>query len=1066
MRCCIGVIRSTGLVSPRDNRTCPTRTPEVKRTQVCPLFVFHRSLAPRPPVTRVSQTLKHWGALMRLGLVASLLCLCTVSLCLADPAKAAIRKDLNVPAEDLSPALQQVATTYELQVLYPTQVAKDLKTHGAVGALTSDEALNAVLSGTGLSFKYLDANTVTVFATAAPAGTSTAASQDRTNNTQDNSKEAGKKSSQDFRVAQVDQRKATGDVSVEVPSGQEAKQKAFVVEEVVVTGSRIPTTTKEGPQDVKIYTRENIEQSGQTNVADFLNTLPSIAVASTEVLSQYSFGDTTVQLHGLPAGTTLLLINGRRVETSGTDSTQDFFNLNNIPLAAVDRIEVVADGSSAIYGSDAIAGVVNVILRTNFNGFQVETKNGHARGIDEWDTSLTWGKRWDVGSISIVGSYQTRGELTTADRSLTASNDYTAYGGPNNNFPECNPGNIFSVTGGNLPGLNAPYAAVPAGYTGKPTIQEFLPTAGRLNQCGLFTGVSLIPATDRAGVFIQGAFKLTPAVELFTELLYSHVQQYQYSVYQGLFGQQGFQQFTVSAANPYNPFGTTVGVADLFTSLPRVGTFATTEFFRPLVGARGGFWNSWNWEISAWQSEDSTRDPEQLQNANNTAIQNALNSPDPATALNPFIAGAPGSYAELSSFFSPGLITYKGTQQAINAFMHGPTFRLPSGPIEVLIGSEFNRDKLISDYVSVSFEPPNTRAEYHRDAYALFGEARVPILGNQTNPEGGNRLTVTVAGRHDHYSDFGSKNTPQFGIEWRPFESLLIRGTYAEAFKAPPLPALHAPGNQVPIIVTDPLTGQQPQVTLVTGGNPNLLPETGQSHTVGFVYTSKTIPNLQVSITNWRVTEHATIQSVPSQVLINNESLFPGDVIRNASGVITEVIDEPVNFGTFDVAGLDYHLGYAYDTRFGTLTTFLNATQTYRYLAALTPGGAPVDGVSKAQDTGDWAPRWKGTVAVGWKVGSFTAGVDGRYVGRYQDYDSTREIGNFWLVDVDFGYNIGQAIEADNRWLKGLYLGVGAVNLLDRQPQFSNYYFDYYGYDASQADIRGRFVYAKLGIKW
>src|SRR6202042_3417099 len=130
---------------------------------VCPLFARNRSLAPSPPVVRVSQTLKHWGALMRLGLIASVLCLCTVSLCLADPARAAIRKDLNVPAEDLSPALQTVATTFELQVLYPTQVAKDLKTHGAVGSFTPDDALKTVLSDTGLSYKYLDANTVTVF---------------------------------------------------------------------------------------------------------------------------------------------------------------------------------------------------------------------------------------------------------------------------------------------------------------------------------------------------------------------------------------------------------------------------------------------------------------------------------------------------------------------------------------------------------------------------------------------------------------------------------------------------------------------------------------------------------------------------------------------------------------------------------------------------------------------------------------------------------------------------------------------------------------------------------------
>src|SRR5579863_3104476 len=182
---------------------------------VCPLFAGNRSLAPRLPVIRVSQTLEHWGALMRLGLVASLLCLCTVSLCLADPAKAAIRKDLNVPPEDLSPALQTVATTYELQVLYPTQVAKDLKTHGAIGSFTPDDALKAVLSGTGLSYKYLDAKTVTVFATVAPAGVTAAAGQDQTNTTQDNSKEAGKKSSQEFRVAQVDQGQTSGSPTVE-----------------------------------------------------------------------------------------------------------------------------------------------------------------------------------------------------------------------------------------------------------------------------------------------------------------------------------------------------------------------------------------------------------------------------------------------------------------------------------------------------------------------------------------------------------------------------------------------------------------------------------------------------------------------------------------------------------------------------------------------------------------------------------------------------------------------------------------------------------------------------------
>ncbi|MDE2184699.1 MAG: TonB-dependent receptor, partial [Alphaproteobacteria bacterium] len=761
-------------------------------------------------------------------------------------------------------------------------------------------------------------------------------------------------------------------------------------------------------------------------------------------------------------------LNGRRVETSGAQGFSDFFDLNNIPLAAVDRIEVLANGSSAIYGSDAIAGVVNVILRKDFDGVQASVTYGGASGIDEADANLAWGKEWDKGSVSIIGSYQTRGELTASERSITSSLDFTRFGGPNNNFPECSPGNVYSIDGITpLPGLGiATFAAVPAGFHGTPSIQEFSATAGIQNECNLLASESLIPATRRFGVFAQANYEITPSIELFAELMYSHVQQYNEANYQGLFGEPFFQFFTVSASNPYNPFGTAVGVSDLFTSLPREGTISGTNFVRPLVGARGSFLDSWHWELSAWESADFDKQTNPLLNADNAAIQNALNSSNPATALNPFVAGPSDAQQQqlISSFFTDGHSTYLGREQSINGFVRGPLFSLPSGPVEVVLGGEYDRGTLMQDNIDLYYLPPNSRATYHRDSYALFGEARIPLIANHSDPDAGDVLAVTIAGRHDHFDDFGSADTPQVGAEWRPWDELLVRATYSDAFKAPTLFQLHTPQSaSTGIGVVDPTTGQSVSVTVIGGGNPNLRAETGRSYTYGFVYSSKLIPNLRLSITHWNVDENDSIQNLSPQFIVNNESLFRGDVIRNSAGMITQVNDTFVNFGQIDVAGLDYELSYLYQSEVGDWSPSVDFTQTYQYSAALVPGSAPTQRAGKASDDGAWAPRWKGTVGLGWKLGPFSANLDGRYVGSYQDYDSTRIIGNFWFFDGSLRYAIGKVLSPDNQNTSGVYVQIGGVNLFNELPQFSNYQSDFVGYDPTQADIRGRFLYVQIG---
>jgi hypothetical protein len=171
-----------------------------------------------------------------------------------------------------------------------------------------------------------------------------------------------------------------------------------------------------------------------------------------------------------------------------------------------------------------------------------------------------------------------------------------------------------------------------------------------------------------------------------------------------------------------------------------------------------------------------------------------------------------------------------------------------------------------------------------------------------------------------------------------------------------------------------------------------------------------------------------------------------------------------VNFGELDVEGVDYQLSYRYKTQFGDWTPSVSASETYRYSASLVPGVPATNRLGKASDDRNWAPRWKGTAALDWKLAPCAVHIAGRYVGSYQDYDRTSRIGNFWLVDTNVHYDIGSVLAQRSSVWKGIYLEVGGVNVFNVLPQFSNFEGAVLGYDPTQADIRGRFLYTRLGL--
>lgn len=979
-------------------------------------------------------------------------------------ANAQIRFDL--PAQPLAEALTAVGSLANLNIYYDPPAVKGLRAPAMAAELTPDDAIARLLAGTRLHAVRVNENTVRVVEERLPARAAKTPANDT----------GALYTPASMRLASTNSdTNSKSDNSLEMPvmdsstpnESADMREHKPPPEEIVVTGSRIPQAVIAGPQEIQVFSVERIDQSGQTTIADFLSTLPAVSVNTTE--SPFFFnqrGTTAVQLHGLPLGTTLVLVNGRRVESSGAAAAGDFFDLNSIPVAAVDRLEVLPDGSSAIYGSDAIAGVVNIILKHDFNGLELSAKQGWARNLTDSNANFVWGNRWESASLTIVGSYEKRGGLTAFQRRLTADADYTAFGGPNDDFPTCNPGNVFSVDGNNLPGLNAPYAAVPAGFSGPPSIAEFQGTAGAINQCKLQRAASLIPASQRRGIFLQGSLQLTPSVEMFAEFLYSRVEEDQHLASKFLFGTQGFQSFTVSAVNPYNPFGVPVGIGYAFDTLPPTNQNTDTGYVRPLIGAKFEIGRNWRAEIAAWESKDSSHTLLTRYVENDAAIEAALGSPTAATALNPFVVGSPASESLLKTFWNDALSRFSARKQTVSGFGQGPLVHLPAGSLQVVVGSEYSRDS--QDVDDVDSPPPG---RFSRSTYALFAEARVPIVPNRTDSAAGDILTAHLAYRFDHYSDFGGTTNPQIGLEWRPYASLLLRANYAKSFKAPSLIDLYEPKSAFTEAIVDPSQGQTVPINYLLGGNPRLRPLTGNSRSVGFVYSSRVVPGFEVSIANWRIQENSAIVTLGPQVVVDNPALFPGRIVRDpATGQIISVDTSEVNFGTFAVAGFDYQMSYRLETAAGTFVPSLSATQTYHYTGELVPGAAAVNRAGKANDDGSWAPHWKATVALSWKRGLCAASIDGRYVGRYTDYDplpdgTFQTLGNFWYVDANIHYDLGMHFPARQKWLGGFYIAGGAVNLFNRTPQFSNLQFGFAGYDGTQADIRGRVLYAQVGLR-
>lgn len=1000
----------------------------------------------------------HRQGVLQLG-TCLFLCFGTALAGAAEPPQA-VRYVIEQPSQGLAEALRAIARQTNTSVLFEPGTVAGRVAKPVSGRLSPIEAITAALKGTGLTAEQLVDGAVLVkpgpTSATPPAGSaSSGASLLATSGARSTPSSAA-------LTRDGDGAKAANEPSFH----NDERPRTEELTRVEVTGSRLKRIEAEGPAPVNVYTRQDIERSGQPNLERFLSALTEVSMSSGEGGFAGTLGQGTVQLRGLPLGSTLVLINGRRVQAVGS-SSGNFFNLNLIPMAAVERVEVVPMGSSAVYGGDALAGVVNVILKKSLDGLSVSAKLGSGRSFSDGSVAVAAGRHSAEASYLAMASYSRSSPLSLSDRPFLRDADYRRVGGTDERLDYCAPGTVSSANGTNLPGLNASFAAIPDAKPGQTlSVSDFQSTAGTRNLCNVYAtggGVALVHGFETLGLHALAEHRLAGSWSAFAEGTLAKERMRAEDL--GLL----FTNVLVPATNAFNPFGVDVRVtAALGPENGTQGFSRQTQFTRVLLGLRGELGAGWDAELTGSTVSDRATSQTWNYTRNTPARTAALASASPETALNLFTGGRAASDAVLRGIWSDRLRESSGRKDQLGGHVRGTLVELPAGPVEAIVGAEVAHDRF-----QVTATVGAQSHEYRRSA-AAYGELRAPLLRAGPAGSGGWDLAaLTLAGRRDRYNDFGSASTYQAGLEVRPARTLLIRASSADSFKPPTMPQMNVTEtvfDAASMQLVDPARGGVPITagTVVSSTNQDLGPERGIARSVGAVWEPEGGLGTRLSATHWQVSIRGMIASLRPQSALDYEALFPGFVTRapgvnGQPGVVTSVRYTDVNFGRLDTAGTDVDAAYGWRTAAGRWTVGAGATRTSEYRVLLAPGALVDDRLGRRFDD-FWAPRWKGRLSLGLDTGAWSAGLTSRYLGRYRDSGTkARPLGDYWLHDFGASMNLKKVWPGLVSDVKAATVGLSVANLADRAPQFldSTPYYDY-----TQADWRGRYLSLRVSIDW
>ena len=899
------------------------------------------------------------------------------------------------------------------------------------------------------------------------------------------------------------------------PAAAQSNPAEAKVERVEVTGSSIKRIDAETALPVQVLSRDDIQRSGVSNAEQLLKMVTATSTLGASSVANTGAGGgqggtnsvSLISLRGLGSARTLVLINGRRSAPAGGSSAVD---ISTIPVSAIERVEVLKDGASAVYGSDAVAGVVNFILRRDVKGVELSvtagmpTRSGGGRelkasvfgGFGDFDSD-----RYSVtGGVSLLKVNPIFGSDRSFARNINVENQLdktstTAFPAnirlPNGtlrsaNHPDCG---AFSIVSPLLPGLcrydNAPYIALqPESELANFTLN------GRYNLGGdteVYAETSLTRGktlNTTQHVLINGAALPAghPYIASLTNLIntqYSTLPAAQVTQLRSLVGNAWA---LLPPSSPYYPtaFANANSLQGqplvlLFRSIP-TGVRKTEDIAhntRIVTGLRG---TALGWDYDAGILYGRNKITTNLTQGwtDTTKYLNLLNT----GVINPFgaTASAAALDAAMGSNYNGNLVVTETGVTGVNATASRELFNLPAGVVHLALGGELRKEALDivpSDanrqFLISGFGAPGVPLSARRNVTSAFAEMNLPLLKG---------LEGDVAVRYDKYEKVGSTTNPKASLRWQPLEQVLVRASVGTGFRAPTLVDQYSPeargittnGSRDLVrcpIGTSGLIDCSTQFVTIGGGNPALQPEKSKSTTLGVVY--EPTKDYSIGVDAYRVEVKDVIRTgLTTATILGDPVRYASYIVRgpsdgNASGVgpITGILLSLTNLGKSIVSGIDLDLkGRVMNGEFGKLTLRMNGTYVSKYDQQNLDGSYTSSINNPAASTVGIGVvlRWRHTASATWESGPWLATLAQNYQVGYRDLRTSlqaatvtpRNVGSYQTLDAQAGYT----------GIKDMKFTLGVKNLLDKNPPYTNYGAGFVGsYDLSYTDVRGRFAY-------
>jgi outer membrane receptor protein involved in Fe transport len=816
-------------------------------------------------------------------------------------------------------------------------------------------------------------------------------------------------------------------------------EQAQQLEKFEVTGSRIKRIETETPQPVVRITDMDFKTTGFSTVGDAMRAMPAVSgqsLVSIDGGTSFTPGISSFNLRGLGTNNPLVLINGRRAApfaSAGYNGFQTIFDFNSIPTAALDSIEVLKDGASAIYGSDAVAGVININLKKNYTGLATELSVGNTFKTDSLEKSgfLILGSQ--AGKVSLLATldYQTRKSIYGIDLDYTDESDGTPYGGVDQRSTSGPIGAVRGLTDRTRFPAGTAYFATPTSNPTLGTAVAGIPLYNFQQEAGF------MPDMESTGVYTRGVYDFTPMVAGFIEASFrrSSIQidaaATPYVTSQE-YGDSPAGLGVFPRTNPYNPFGQ--DILDLryrFTEMGRRIQDSTADTVRLVAGLEGNIGHSeWTWDGAILHSKNTV---EQLarNSTSDRLVQNALNGVkinNTTYYLNPFGPNPP-ELLEYLRITNPGHDTFQVRSADVSA--SGPVFQLPAGKLGLAVGAEVRTEEFANIGTQLNRDgqivggSTGSDVSGDRRLYSYFAEVSLPLW---------RPVEVQLALRHEDYSDFGRTTKPKIAAVYRPFPEVLLRASYGESFLAPNLAYLYTSQSVsfTANTIADPLRPNDPrtQIRQIGGGNRNLQPEETEVVYGGivvqpFARRSRLFRELSFGVDYFKFKQDNLINRLTAQSILNDLDAFGSLLIRNAPapgesvGTISSVMVTWQNLTRGEYEGYDFNIRWILPRKeWGQLRTELSGTyvQNQEFTSAT---GALID------YDGEYSyPQFRSTATLAWTQKNWAASLFVHHIGEYLD--------NFGIARVSQQFVLNPQVAYKGWW--GSTVTLGVRNALDKRP--------------------------------